>query len=150
MGGVPSELILSIIIKEQFTKSIPDWAAELDSKLRGGAHSVGLGAIFASKAREAWSDVSSGTVLPATNAELQAKLKNDDAFNIDTIGVFLVYNAKKLYGEDVDIASLSMDDWEKVVPYYNAKMNSPESRIKGMDYSSKVFAYIPYAKDLLR
>ncbi|MDQ8734829.1 hypothetical protein [Paenibacillus sp. LHD-38] len=147
--GVPPELILAIIVKEQYTKSIPDWVAMLDSKIRGGTHSVGLGAIFPSTARTAWSAVSPNTVLPKSNKGLQSKLK-DDAFNIETIAVILVYQAQQMYGNDVDPSSLTMDQWKEVVPYYNASMSTPESRKKGNDYASKVFEYLPYTKILLR
>ncbi|MEX1029093.1 MAG: RHS repeat-associated core domain-containing protein [Paenibacillaceae bacterium] len=90
--GVPSNIIGSIIIKEQFTKSIPDWVAMSDTLARGGLHSVGLGAIFPDVAIDAWVEVDivkAYMELPINEevdlaVAVQSKLYSDDEFNIET------------------------------------------------------------------
>lgn len=144
--GVPAKIIGSIILKEQYTQSIPDEIAIADGLIRGATHSVGLGAIFPSTAREAWNSVNPDEAanLPSSNVDLQNKLYLDNNFNIRTIAVVLVHYAKQIYGNNIDISSLTIEQWKVVVWRYNAT-----DKNKADNYSDKVYEYLDSVDELL-
>ncbi|TXK85132.1 hypothetical protein [Paenibacillus sp. N3.4] len=62
--GIPSYIIGAIIFRDQGTKSPPDNVANATTYLTGRGFSVGLGAIFATTASEAWESEGRGDELP--------------------------------------------------------------------------------------
>ncbi|NDI37233.1 RHS repeat-associated core domain-containing protein [Chengkuizengella sediminis] len=144
---VPPEIIASIILKEQATKSAPDIAVILDTIYNGNAHSVGLGAIFPSTARNAWyytdfTEAYKHQVPELTDAELTLKLYADDEFNIESIAVTLVYYAETEY--NLNPAEMELNDWRRVVGRYNAV--DPYEQVI---YSHRVFQYLDPIRILL-
>jgi hypothetical protein len=147
--GIPSEIIGSIIIKEQFTKSLPDTLVMAHTLKTGVTHSVGLGAIFPDTARTAWykqniAEAYMKEIHEMSDVELQTKLYLNDNFNIETIGVVLVDFAKDIYGKNTEVSQLTNDQLKTVVGRYNA---IDQKKQKG--YSDKVFEYLDPVRELL-
>lgn len=84
--------------------------------------------------------------IPTTNKAMQAKLTNDNEFNINTMAVVLILkaNTEKLIDKPSDISNLTEDQWKLVVGAYNA--NDPVKRTR---YSDKVFEYRISIKEFL-
>lgn len=123
--GIPSEIIGSIIIKEQITKSLPDSVAMAHTLKTGVTHSVGLGAVFPGTARTAWNNQNIAEaymkeIHEMSNVGLQTELYLNDNFNIETIGVVLVHCAKEAFGKYTDMSQLTNDQLKAVVGRYNA------------------------------
>ncbi len=154
--NIPPEIIGSIILKEQYTRSIPDWLGNIttpigkilpDSLMKNkyigkafGSHSTGLGAVFASTARDAWNfcvgKKEANRILPEDNYALQVKLAQDPDFNIKTICAVLKHKAAQI-GEDLDHAT--KDRWISILTAYNG----------GSEYGPKTIEYVPYVKSIL-
>ena len=164
--NIPPEVIASIILKEQYTQSIPDRVGNFTSAIGNqfpvlanseykvvrkifGDHSTGFGAIFPNTARDAWKGVSasghSGIDLPSDNLSLQKMLSTDDHFNIMTIGAVLANEAMETgIADSIDaLANLSYEDWQVVLAAYNGSGDQAEK------YSRYVYQYLPYMKDYL-
>ncbi|MBQ6807635.1 MAG: hypothetical protein IJP07_00515, partial [Firmicutes bacterium] len=166
--NIPAEVIASVILKEQYTQSLPDslanittalweinpWLGELGNKILSpiiekrklfGTHSLGLGAIFPETAREAvgyMEEAGIETDLPNQDWLLQARLGANDYFNIQMIAAVLAQKAASIGMIDSidDLGSLSYEDWQKVLVVYNG----------GEDYGQFVREYLPYMRDYLR
>lgn len=140
--GIPPEYVAAIILKEQYTQSIPDWLAIVLRKLDLTRGSTGLGAISAPTARVAWEYVDRHIyeVLPQKDADLLKKLANDSNFNIETICAVLCYEANDLkIGDKGNIEQLSKDDWHKIYNKYNGDI----------EYANNTIEYTPYMGGLL-
>ena len=166
--NIPAEVIASVILKEQYTQSLPDslanittalweinpWLGELGNKILSpiiekrklfGTHSLGLGAIFPETAREAvgyMEEAGIETDLPNQDWLLQARLGANDYFNIQMIAAVPAQKAASIGMIDSidDLGSLSYEDWQKVLVVYNG----------GEDYGQFVREYLPYMRDYLR
>ncbi|ODM24824.1 hypothetical protein A7W90_00545 [Clostridium sp. Bc-iso-3] len=147
---VPPELIAGIIVKEQITQSAPDIAALADILIRGREHTVGLGAIFPSTAKEAWWNVdvvgAYKNKIYGTNAEIEFQLAADNETNINTIAVVLNYYARQKF-DITDVSSLTMEQWKEVVGRYNASDDNPEAQNKYSDY---VYDYLEPIRTMLK
>jgi len=170
--GIPYEVIGSIILKEQYTQSIPDELANVLSTYRKAypflydeeregkigeitktlfkEHSTGLGAVSPKTARAAWEwlledDGQAKKILPSDNVQLQYKLSSDEKFNIETIGVVLIYEAYNLglIRSMEDIKNLTYEDWQKVCKKYNGTGD------KAQRYGEYVREYFPDMKEYL-
>ncbi len=151
---IPPEIIASIILKEQYTKSIPDSVANFLTRHINTRHSTGLGAIFAKTARKSWefTDQDVYMTLPSNDAELQYKLSEDNEFNINTIAAVLSFERHNYFNdpfkydnfEDYIVMELSGEavidvDWHNVLNRYNGDEI----------YADKVYEYLPYMKEYL-
>ncbi|MGC5324655.1 RHS repeat domain-containing protein [Brevibacillus sp. SYSU BS000544] len=139
--NVPSWIISGIIVKEQITKSIPDFVAVVHTIGTQETHSTGLGAIFPETALDAWIAVNPAEAYQLgldkmSYTEIEMKLYSDDAFNIETIDLILTMYARELYGEDVDASTLTEEQWKAVIGRYNAVDEG-----KAKNYSDKVIEY---------
>jgi len=164
--NIPAEVIASVILKEQYTQSIPDWLANITTALGKinpnikeivyqifdknilGTHSMGLGAIFPHTARAAWGKMKEEgieTSLPEDDWLLQFRLSSNDHFNIQTIGAVLANEAiSRGYADSVaDLKNLSYKDWQAIFVVYNG---SGDDAIR---YSDFVYEYLPYMRDFL-
>ena len=161
--GVPEEILASIILKEQYTKSISDPTAnttaaigyeipllrEYPLSIVFGDHTTGLGAVFSTTARPAWEAYlgkeNADRFLPGHNLELQKKLASDPVFNIQSMAVVLGYKAIQLglIKSFKEVNKLRADEWEKVLEAYNG------SGSKAKKYSKFVYEYLPYMKEYL-
>ncbi|MEG1985202.1 MAG: hypothetical protein RR009_07935 [Oscillospiraceae bacterium] len=162
--GVPKEVIASIMLKEGYTRSIPDWLANVTTTIGKrapffaekagkifGEHSTGLGAIFPNIARTAWEAYlgkeQADQLLPKDDLNLQYLIKSDNEFNIKTIGAVLAYEAKRFgYNSRDDLQSLTYEEWNSIVPYYNGDPIKYHEPIK---YGQYVAEYLPYMKEYL-
>ncbi|THF82715.1 RHS repeat-associated core domain-containing protein [Cohnella fermenti] len=147
VGGavnIPPALLGAIIFREQATRKMDDDVLNYDTKIRGVEHSVGLGAIFPSTARNAWVNMGWEDELPDGTYNLAKKLTNDNTFNIVTIGLVLYDKADT---HSIDITSDS--SWSQVIPYYNSSMSNPEAIQLGNNYAMRVMQYMPYISILL-
>jgi len=150
VGGafeIPPEALGAIIFREQATRKMSDNVLNVDTWIRGVAHSVGLGAIFPTTARSAWENFGVGDQIPSSNYDLQKKLTTDNTFNITTIALVL-YN--KADTNNINISSGDVNSWVSVLPYYNSSMSSPAAQQAGNNYSSRTAQYIPYIEILLK
>jgi len=161
--NIPAEVIASVILKEQYTQSLPDGPANLTTAIAElfpalgktdvkifdklfRTHSMGLGAIFPETAREAWAYVGDqeqvDLVFSKDNLSLQKLLTENEQFNILTIGAVLAQKAATIGMIDSvdDLGSLSYEDWQKVLVAYNG----------GKEYGEFVREYLPYMRDYLR
>ena len=165
--GIPADIIGSIILKEQYTESLPDWMANILTPIGSavpwlqnnagkffGTHSTGLGAIFPQYARQAWEGylgkAKADELLPASDVQLQKKLSEDDAFSIRSIGVVLTSKAIELgliqsYDE---MNKLDEGAWRQVIMKYNGNADGPNGD-KVRQYGEYVAEYIPYMKKYL-
>ena len=146
--GVPNEVIGSIIFKEQLTRSLPDFIANIDTYFDGKiipgstpTHSTGLGAIFPSTARDAWNFVDPSMVSGLSDKELQFKLSTNNEYNIQTIAAVLIFEAKNLgfINSPNDAKNLTLDQWQKTVARYNGSD----------EYAKKVYEYLGNVDTLL-
>ncbi|WP_028543250.1 RHS repeat-associated core domain-containing protein [Paenibacillus taiwanensis] len=136
--GIPPALIGSIIFREQYSRKDMDIVGD----------SVGLGAIVPDTAASAWKSIDGLKNLP-DQAGLRKMLKDNDSFNIETIAVILTYNAYQVYGREVNISTLSLDQWKQVVPYYNSSMRTQDAIKKGSQYADGIYQYLPYTHFLM-
>lgn len=158
--GMPPELIASIILKEQYTQSIGDWAAILRSNWKESEGSTGLGAIRADTARAAWKNLDEAVYesLPEDNTELLRKLAYDDEFNINTIAAVLAMEAQRARnnGELSDAETMkdfTQEDWKQVLRAYNAGWTKDDENpgwyTGGYRYADYTAEYMPYLKYFL-
>ena len=158
--GMPPEVIASIILKEQYTQSLPDWAAILRSNWKKHSGSTGLGAIRAETARDAWEnyDKAIDESLPKDNTELLRQLAHDDEFNIDTIAAVLAMEAQRArnngeLSEAETMQDFTQDDWKQVLRAYNAGWSVDEDEpgryTGGYRYADYTAEYMPYLKYFL-
>ena len=140
--GVPPEIVAGIIVKEQITQSLPDELALVDTFLRGIPHSIGLGAVFPSTAKEAWYNVDIVGAyeqgIYGTDLEIETKLMASNEASIYSIAVILKNYAQQKYDAD-DVSTLSMDQWKYVVGRYNASDSNSKAQNKYSDY---VYEYL--------
>lgn len=158
--GMPPEVIASIILKEQYTQSLPDWAAILRSNWKKHSGSTGLGAIRAETARDAWENYDKAIYesLPKDNTELLRQLAHDDEFNIDTIAAVLAMEAQRArnngeLSEAETMQDFTQDDWKQVLRAYNAGWSVDEDEpgryTGGYRYADYTAEYMPYLKYFL-
>ena len=146
---IPAEIIGGIIFKEQLTKSLPDFAANIDTFFDGKiiprsteTHSTGLGAVTPGTARAAWNFIDSSKVDRISDKDLQFKLSYDPEFNIETIAVVLIFEAKNanIISYAGEVGNLTLEQWEKPVTRYNG----------GSEYAGKVFEYLDDIQTLIK
>ncbi len=151
--GVPPEIIAGIIIKEQITQSAPDIVSIADTILRKKEHTVGLGAVFPSTAKEAWLTVDprEGYIngMFGKDGDIEVKLAIDDELSIKTVAVIVNYFAQKKFDtfDTDDVSTLSMEQWKEVVGRYNAPDSNTEAQNKYSDY---VYQYLEPIETLLK
>ncbi|MFD2115083.1 RHS repeat-associated core domain-containing protein [Paenibacillus yanchengensis] len=129
--GVSPSLIGAIIFREQVSRK--------DMDLFGS--SVGLGAITPETAREAWRSIDISMILPEKDNKLKSKLKNDNAFNIETISVILLYENQRLGQSVIN---------KTTVAHYNSSMSTADAIAKGNHYADQVYSYMEYIAILLK
>ena len=148
--GIPPEVIGSIIIKEQYTQSLPDPVVISLRKFNiRGTGSVGLGAIQAKTAKEALNYIGHpydlyGMKVPQNPTDLLIKLDQSETFNIHVIAAVLAKEAFDLGLADLNsLHKLTDSEWKKVIAKYNG------TGMKAKEYGEKVYEYLPYVKVLL-
>ena len=150
--GVPQEAIGSIILKEQFTQSLPDQLSMLVNAVLPGERTrytatVGLGAISVRSAQTAWSEYEQEFQVPGpdflgNDNKMLDELTHDDNFQVQTIAVMLLYNGSQDAKLDPHTAmSWTNADWRETLHGYNS--------IKGYDYADKVLQYFGPMKTFL-
>ena len=148
--GVPAEIIGGIIYKEFLTRLLPDSVANIDTffdlPIPGTYHSTGLGAIFPNTARSAWEFVNPNLILHPDDSSLQYRLSVDTKFNIETIAVLLIYEARNAnhISDPNSAKDLTLEQWKDAVVRYNGFGD------KAHKYANQVYEYLNDISTLLR
>lgn len=137
--NLPPEVIAAVILKEQFTRSAPDFLVVALAPLRGGRGSTGLGAVTARTARRAYSYFGCEDRIPRSSREILRRFMLDDGEAIYATACVLAYESAKLSslgaGTSRDAAS---GKWFRVYTCYNGDS----------EYACKTIEYLPELSEL--
>lgn len=139
--SMPPEVIASVLLKEQFTQSAPDWFVVLAAPLRGCKGSTGLGAVTVKTARKAYSYFSRAQELPWSGEEVLELFMNNEEASIHATACVLAYEASGFSygGTEHDLSALTKRQWHRVFNKYNGNLV----------YADKTIEYIPYFTQIL-
>lgn len=131
--GVPPENIAAVLLKEQFTRSAPDFLVVAFAPLRNGKGSTGLGAVTADTAKKAYAYFNLSSRLPSTNQAILRLFMEDEYEAIFATACVLSYEAAQFgYGYD-DFTHLDLKKWHRVYNKYNGDI----------EYANKTVEYLP-------
>lgn len=144
---VPASMICAIILKEQYTRSAPDWlSVTLKDMGMNNAGSTGLGAITAPTARRAYEYFGDERffafrTIPRDDIELLRLLSEDDELNIATIAAIL----------NCEAASLGLLEGERYVDELSeSSLHAVLAKYNGSEeYANKTIVYLPYFEEFL-
>ncbi len=97
--GIPPEVIAAVLLKEQFTRSAPDFLVVAFAPLRGGRGSTGLGAVTAKTAKKAYGYYGLSRRLPGSDQDILRLFMEDETEAVFATACVLGYEAEQFgYG----------------------------------------------------
>lgn len=131
--GLPPEVIAAVILKEQFTRSAPDFLVVALAPLRQGRGSTGLGAVTAKTAKKAYGYFHCLDRLPRDDQGILRRFMQDEREAIFATACVLAYESAQIEQAKSGAGERAQKKWRRVYNRYNGDL----------EYANKTIEYLP-------